>query len=120
MVPSFSMSVRALLLIIVATAMAPSRVGAQSAPAITSQPQSRTVTVSSNAFFAVSATGQTPLSYQWSRNSGNLSDGAHIIGSTTSVLTINSVVVADAGSYRVVVTNRHGNTTSSAAILTPT
>lgn len=56
--------------------------------------------------------GTGTLSYQWRKNSVNI-DGA-----TSSSYSISSVVMADAGSYDVIVTNTCGTATSSAATLT--
>ena len=42
-------------------------------PAITSQPQNRTVDPGVSATFSVSASGSAPLSYQWRRNGANIS-----------------------------------------------
>lgn len=89
----------------------------QSAPSITTQPQSQSIAAGSNAVFTVVAGGQTPLSYQWSHGGANLTDGGHTFGSTNSSLTVAMALLADAGSYRVVVTNRHGTATSANAVL---
>src|SRR5206468_5161033 len=42
-------------------------------PAISSQPQSQTVNVGSNATFTVTASGTAPLSYQWRFNGSPIS-----------------------------------------------
>ncbi|MGZ4964599.1 MAG: immunoglobulin domain-containing protein, partial [Limisphaerales bacterium] len=97
---------------------APQKLYGQAGPAITTAPSSQTVVAGSNAVFSVVASGQTPLSYQWSKNGANLSDGGRVVGSTNSAVTISSVSTGDAGSYVVVVGNKHGSATSSAAILT--
>jgi len=54
-------------------------------PAITAQPVSQTVSVSSNATFSVAATGTAPLSYQWSK------DGIVLLGATNATLTLTNV-----------------------------
>jgi alpha-tubulin suppressor-like RCC1 family protein len=79
---------------------------------ITTQPQSQTVTMGSNATFSVTATGTLPLSYQWYFNETNV-DGA-----TNSSLALTNVQPANEGDYFVVVTNVAGSVTSSNAILT--
>src|SRR5258707_12170435 len=90
---------------------------AQSAPSITQQPQSQSLLAGSNATFSVTASGQSPLRYQWSFNGTNLANSAHISGATNATLTVSNILAADAGNYRVVVTNSHGSATSSNATL---
>ncbi|AYB35114.1 carbohydrate-binding protein [Chryseolinea soli] len=81
------------------------------APAIVTQPTSRTVTAGQPVTFSVTATGTTPLSYQWQKN--NVS----IAGATGSSYTIASTQSSDAGAYRVIVSNAAGSVTSAAATL---
>ncbi len=81
------------------------------APAITTQPLSQTVTTGANVNLTVVASGSAPLSYQWKKN------GTNISGATSSTLGLNNVQSADAGSYTVVVANSAGSATSSAATL---
>jgi glucose/arabinose dehydrogenase len=85
-----------------------------SAPVITAQPANATVATGAAATFAVTAAGTAPLTYQWQKN------GVNISGATSSSYTIASVAAADAGQYRVVVTNSVGSATSTAATLTVT
>ena len=80
-------------------------------PAITAQPQSGTVLAGATATFSVTATGAIPLAYQWQFN------GVDLPGATQSTLTRNNVAPADAGTYRVVVTNQFGSLTSAGAVL---
>ena len=74
--------------------------------------------------FAVSATGNPALTYQWQKLvSGNwtaVSNGGTISGATADTLSISSAAVGDAGRYRVVVTNSSGSATSNEAVLTVT
>ena len=87
----------------------------QTAPTITTQPQSQTVKEGTAVTFSVVASGRAPLSYQWQRN------GANIAGATSASYTLSSPTVADSGAqFRVVVTNTVGSVTSSAATLTVT
>jgi hypothetical protein len=81
------------------------------APAISAQPTNVTVNVTSNAAFAVSATGTTPLSYQWRK------DGADVAEATNAAFTLISVQTNQAGTYSVVITNAWGSITSSVAAL---
>jgi hypothetical protein len=88
-----------------------------SGPTITLQPTNQFVPVGSNASFAVSAAGAS-LVYRWSQGATPLSDGGRISGATSNVLTISSVVDADAGSYSCLITNSGGSITSASATLT--
>ncbi len=82
------------------------------APAITTNPQSQTVSEGNSVAFTSAASGTTPLTYQWSK------DGSPISGATDANLAIASAARADAGSYSVTVTNAAGSDTSEAATLT--
>jgi sugar lactone lactonase YvrE len=80
-------------------------------PAITAQPQSQTVTVSSNVQFSVLASGKPVPTYQWSFN------GVAISGATSSTLSLTNVQLSHAGTYTVTVANASGSATSNAATL---
>jgi hypothetical protein len=82
------------------------------APAITTQPQSQSVTAGATVNFTVTATGSPAPTYQWSFN------GTPISGATSSALTVNSAQSANAGSYTVAVANSSGSVTSNTASLT--
>ena len=81
-------------------------------PSITDQPDSLSVTVGNAAAFAVTATGTTPLSYQWRHA------GTNLPAATAASLNIGSTGVEDAGEYDVVVSNVGGSITSFVANLT--
>ena len=81
-------------------------------PGISSQPQNQTVSQGSTAGFGVTATGSTPLSYQW------LYSSLPLAGATASSYTIANAQATNAGSYSVIVTNAYGAITSSLATLT--
>ena len=83
-----------------------------SAPTITSQPQSLTVTVGQQASFFVSIAGTAPFDYQWDKNGGAIS------GATSSTLTLSSAALADTGHNRVRVSNPAGQVFSDPATLT--
>jgi uncharacterized protein (TIGR03437 family) len=84
-------------------------------PAITSHPSNQIVTQGQLATFDVAASGSTPLSYQWQRNTVN------IAGANSSSYTLSSAVLADNGArFRCVVSNAFGNATSNEATLTVT
>ena len=87
--------------------------GGATAPAITTQPASQTVTAGKTASFTVVATGTAPLSYQWKKN------GSAISGATSASYTTPAATTADSGAgFTVTVSNSAGSVTSSAAILT--
>ncbi len=80
-------------------------------PFITQQPQSLTVTQGQTVMFTVTATGESPLSYQWLFNS------ALIENATNLSLVISNVMETFAGSYAVIVSNGVGSVRSGDAIL---
>jgi alpha-tubulin suppressor-like RCC1 family protein len=80
-------------------------------PTILTQPTNQTVFVYSNATFSVTASGSSPLSYQWSFN------GTNIDGATNIMLTLTNVQPAQAGNYAGQVTNPFGSTNSVNATL---
>jgi hypothetical protein len=83
------------------------------APTITTQPQSQTVTAGATATFSVVATGTAPLTYQWSKN------GAAIGGATGASYTTPATVSGDNGAtFAVTVSNSAGGQTSNPATLT--
>ena len=84
---------------------------------ITQQPTNQGVLTGGTANFSVGATG-TGLHYYWQKNGGSLTDGGRIAGSATSMLTVSSATVADAGVYSVIVSNALGAVGSSGAGLT--
>jgi hypothetical protein len=87
--------------------------GAGSAPSITGQPRSLTVTNGDPASFMVTASGSPAPAYKWRKNGTNLN------GATLATYSILSTTTNDAGAYDVVVSNSSGSVTSSPpAILT--
>jgi hypothetical protein len=87
-------------------------------PQITSQPFSQLADVGSSVVFTVTATGGLPLTYQWQKNGGNLTDGGNLFGSTNSSLYLDGLVMTNAGVYSVVVANASGSVLSTGAVLT--
>jgi glucose/arabinose dehydrogenase/PKD repeat protein len=83
------------------------------APTIVNHPISQSIMETSPVTFTVSASG-TGLTYQWQFNNANIN------GATGTSYTIPNVTTANAGSYKVIVTNTAGNVTSNAATLTVT
>ena len=78
-------------------------------PSISLQPVSQSVNIGSSLTLSVTATGTTPLSYQWLKN------GGEIPRATASSFSIVSAQGSDGGSYTVRVSNAAGSVLSSAA-----
>jgi hypothetical protein len=92
----------------------------KAATTITTQPQNQSVGTGGTAVFTVAASGAGTLTYQWQKNSVNVTNGGHYSGCTTASLTISSADSNDAASYRCVVTADCGSATSNQATLTIT
>ncbi|MBE7503556.1 MAG: PQQ-binding-like beta-propeller repeat protein [Verrucomicrobiales bacterium] len=86
-------------------------------PEIASEPQDQEATLGSHVSLTVSARGTLPLLYRWQKNGVDLAEGPRVSGTATSQLRIVNVQAGDAGSYRVVISNLEGTTTSTAAVL---
>jgi hypothetical protein len=90
-------------------------------PAINTQPSSKTAPPGTLVTFHVDAGGVAPLTYTWSKDGNNLTDGGNISGATSATLSISSVSFADQGNYIVTVMNGANATLqSSPATLTVT
>ncbi|MCK4662341.1 MAG: immunoglobulin domain-containing protein [Bacteroidales bacterium] len=83
---------------------------------ITVHPSNVTECEGNNANFTVNATGSN-LIYQWKKDGVNLVDGGTISGSTTSNLSINGLILVDAGLYTCEVSGSCGTLTSNSATL---
>ncbi len=81
-------------------------------PMIEIQPADYSACEDQEARFNVVAAGNGPISYQWSKN------GSQIAGATTDSYIIPAAKLADAGSYRVRVSNACGSIESNPAVLT--
>lgn len=77
---------------------------------VNTQPKNADLAVGGNLSLTVAATSSNgkPVKYQWQKN------GADISGATAATYTKNSIVAADAGAYRVVLTAERSDTVSSA------
>jgi len=84
------------------------------APAITSQPASASVTEGDAVAFSVSASGDAPLAYQWMR------DGVDIAGASSASYAFNAALTDNGASFTVSVSNSAGSVTSNAATLSVT
>ena len=82
------------------------------APTISTQPQSQSVKLGSNVPFSVATSGTPTPGYQWQFN------GSPISGATASTYIRSNAQFADAGNYSVLVTNVAGSLVSSNAALT--
>lgn len=83
-----------------------------SVPTIVSQPQAWTVIEGDSAMLTAEAVGTDPLNYQW------IHDGDFVPGATMPSLLFPQAQPANAGDYRLVVTNSFGAVTSAVARLT--
>jgi uncharacterized protein YjbI with pentapeptide repeats len=72
------------------------------APVITSQPINQSVGVGQSASFSVTATGSTPLLYQWFLN------GTNLAGATMTTMALTRATLSNAGAYSVTVSNSFG------------
>ena len=81
---------------------------------IVAQPQAQAVNENTAVSFSVQATGDGEITYQW------LKDGDMINGASSSTYSLNSVMLADAAAYSVVVTNSQGAVVSEIATLSVT
>jgi hypothetical protein len=81
------------------------------APSITNQPASTTVSSGGTATLSVGVAGTPPFTYQWQF------DGTNISGATNASLSIANFSVANAGGYSVTVSNSVGGVTSRIATL---
>jgi hypothetical protein len=81
------------------------------APVITQQPQSVSVSLGANVVFRVAASGTAPINYQWFQN-GNA------LGNATNVtLSLSNVSLSAAGVYAATASNGTGSATSQPAML---
>lgn len=88
------------------------------APVILKQPVSTNLIAGSTAQFRVEVDGSTPFGFQWRRFGTNLiDDGAHVVGSQTTSLTMGKIFATDTAGYSCVITNAFGAVTSSPANL---
>ncbi|MGZ5505023.1 MAG: TIGR02597 family protein, partial [Limisphaerales bacterium] len=86
-------------------------------PVIATQPKGQTNYLGNLANFSVTVSNATSATYQWRHNGTNISNDAHVFGSTSSSLTISPLRISDVGSYSVVAVNAAGSATSSDAVL---
>jgi hypothetical protein len=85
---------------------------ANSAPSITTQPSSQTITSGNPVTFTSGANGTPAPTFQWQK------DNTNIPGATSATYSIASVTPGDAGTYKLVATNSVSSATSNGAVLT--
>jgi uncharacterized protein YkwD len=89
----------------------------QSAPVITQQPQSVTVTSPQSASFSISATSAS--TYQWQSQAAGVSGFSNISGATGATYTLSATSASDNGTqFRCIVANSVATVTSNPAVLT--
>lgn len=86
------------------------------APQITTPPASATNGVGNLSYFTVTATGTSPLRYQWQLNGTNLPNKSPYIGATNSTLILTNVQLSEAGTYSIIVTNIYGSASTNASL----
>ena len=77
-------------------------------PEIAQPPQDQSVIYGQTANFTVIASGNTPLTYTWYKDSVLINDGGRISGATTAHLVISNVTTLDQGAYSVTVHDNAG------------
>ncbi len=82
-------------------------------PTVVTHTTNVTALIAGTAGLSVAASGKQPLSYQWSFNGVNLTDGTNIVGSTNASLVLINLAAAQAGTYAVTITNSFGKVTVS-------
>ncbi|UQD54974.1 GEVED domain-containing protein [Flavobacterium sp. K5-23] len=80
-------------------------------PIITTQPAARSICTNGSGTFTVATTGAT--TYQWRRNTVNLTNGALYSNANTATLTITNPAAVDAGNFDVIVGNAASCTITS-------
>jgi uncharacterized repeat protein (TIGR03803 family) len=81
-------------------------------PQITGQPSSVVTYAGSTISLSVATLASAPIFYQWHSNGTNSVDHGNVSGSTSRVLTLTNVSVANSGTYSVTVSNALGSVTS--------
>mgnify|MGYP005849559239 CR=1 FL=1 len=80
-------------------------------PGIATAPRHASADVGGSFALGVSATGAGPFDYQWSR------DGVELPGETSATFSRSAATLADAGVYRIRVSNAHGAVESEGAVV---
>jgi len=88
------------------------------APLIYGQPLSCTIPKNNSVVFNVGAVGAPTLKYRWKKDGVDLANGKTVAGADSAALVLVNLTLADAGNYRVAVSNQNGSAVSSNASLT--
>jgi probable HAF family extracellular repeat protein len=86
-------------------------------PVIKTQPKPQIVAANGKAVFKVVVAKGTVATYQWQKDGVNLNNSVTVTGANLATLTILGMNLADAGTYRVLVSNAGGTTISNAVQL---
>jgi hypothetical protein len=86
-------------------------------PFFVTQPASQKVVAGSAAVLTATVVGPEPRTYQWRQGGTNLADGGKISGATTATLVVSNMQIGECGDYSLVVSNSHGSTISSNALV---
>ncbi len=89
-------------------------------PLISDHPLSRTVEEGTELVLGVAAIGVAPLHYQWYRSGEVLQNSERLSGADSDTLRISDIQFADAGEYRLIVSNGAGGDTSDVAVVAVT
>ena len=92
------------------------RLQAGTKPFITTAPANQTNYTGASVSFTVTAGGDAPLIYLWTKDNNLLSDGGNISGSDTASLTVSNLSLSDGGAYAVLVLNGSGRVTTNAEL----
>jgi len=85
----------------------------QPAPIIATGPSIAGDSSARQLMFDVTAAGQAPFAYFWTKDGMPIQDDGHYVNSGTANLTLDNFGLQDAGAYQVVVTNSFGVATSA-------
>ena len=80
-----------------------------------SAPAGQTNYAGEDVSLGVTASGTSPLGYQWQKGGVNLANGGELQGVFTNLLSIAPAATNDSGNYQVIVSNSSGSVTSSVA-----
>ena len=86
-------------------------------PVISRQPEGLSIGAGPGVTLRAVVTGRPPLSFQWQKNGTNLVDDGNIRGSKSATLALISAQFSDSGNYSLIVSNAHGMTVTSNALV---